>query len=57
MTKYRWNAKIILSSLRLMDAATQRTSTTADDEEKIPNWKVIGDWFDVCKCEYGYIFR
>lgn len=26
------------------------TTSTATSQEKIPNWKVIGDWFDVCKC-------
>jgi hypothetical protein len=33
-----------------MDAATQKTAAIANTEEKIPNWKVTGDWFDVCKC-------
>ena len=26
------------------------TATTAPTQEKIPNWRVSGDWFDVCKC-------
>jgi hypothetical protein len=32
-----------------MAAATTAT-TTADTQEKVPNWSVSGDWFDVCKC-------
>ena len=32
-----------------MAAATTAT-TTAATQEKIPNWRVTGDWFDVCKC-------
>lgn len=28
--------------------ATATAITTAG--EKVPNWKVTGDWFDVCKC-------
>jgi len=31
-----------------MDTVTQETTTTTQD--KIPNWRVTGDWFDVCKC-------
>jgi hypothetical protein len=27
-------------------AATNTTAT----QDKIPNWRVTGDWFDVCKC-------
>jgi hypothetical protein len=27
-----------------MEAVTQETATT------IPKWRVVGDWFDVCKC-------
>ena len=31
--------------------ATATTATTAAaTQEKIPNWRVTGDWFDVCKC-------
>ena len=34
-----------------MAAATATaTATTAPTQEKIPNWRVSGDWFDVCKC-------
>ena len=37
-----------------MAAATTTTTTTetamAATEGKIPNWRVTGDWFDVCKC-------
>jgi hypothetical protein len=33
---------------------TATTTSTATDtittEEKIPNWRATGDWFDVCKC-------
>ena len=32
-----------------MGAATTATTTVAT-QEKIPNWRVTGDWFDVCKC-------
>jgi hypothetical protein len=45
------NAKIL--DLLLSDMATTATTTTAiaaTTEEKIPNWRVTGDWFDVCKC-------
>jgi hypothetical protein len=33
-------------------AAASATTTTiiTSTQEKIPNWRVIGDWFDVCKC-------
>jgi hypothetical protein len=30
-------------------AAATATATTAPTQ-KIPNWRVPGDWFDVCKC-------
>jgi len=30
--------------------STTATTTTAATQEKIPNWRVTGDWFDVCKC-------
>lgn len=37
-----------------MAAATTTTTTTetamAATEGKISNWRVTGDWFDVCKC-------
>jgi hypothetical protein len=36
-----------------MAAATTTTTTEtamAATEGKIPNWRVTGDWFDVCKC-------
>ena len=36
-----------------MAAATTTTTTKttmAATEGKIPNWRVTGDWFDVCKC-------
>jgi hypothetical protein len=35
-----------------MAAATITTTKTtmAATEGKIPNWRVTGDWFDVCKC-------
>jgi hypothetical protein len=35
-----------------MAAGTTATTTTtsAATKEKIPNWRVTGDWFDVCKC-------
>jgi hypothetical protein len=36
-----------------MTAATTATvteATTASTKGGIPNWKVTGDWFDVCKC-------
>ena len=38
-----------------MAAATTTTTTTtetttASTKGEIPKWKVIGDWFDVCKC-------
>ena len=44
--------KIPLLVLRDMTAVTSTTATTttAATQEKIPNWRVIGDWFDVCKC-------
>jgi hypothetical protein len=29
---------------------TATTTTSAATKEKIPNWRVTGDWFDVCKC-------
>ena len=32
-----------------MAAATEAT-TTASTQEKIPKWRISGDWFDVCKC-------
>ena len=25
-------------------------ATTATTKDKIPDWTVIGDWFDACKC-------
>jgi hypothetical protein len=31
-------------------ATSATTTTTATTQEKVPNWKVSGDWFDVCKC-------
>ena len=31
-------------------AATTATTAAASTIGKIPKWKVIGDWFDVCKC-------
>ena len=31
-----------------MEAVTLDTAATIQD--KIPNWRVTGDWFDVCKC-------
>jgi hypothetical protein len=31
-------------------AATTATAAAASTIGKIPKWKVIGDWFDVCKC-------
>ena len=33
-----------------MAAASATTTITTSTQEKIPNWRVIGDWFDVCKC-------
>jgi hypothetical protein len=34
-----------------MNMATTTASASANTtEEKIPNWKITGDWFDVCKC-------
>jgi hypothetical protein len=38
--------------LKDMTAANSTTATTptAATQEKIPDWKVSGDWFDVCKC-------
>jgi hypothetical protein len=30
--------------------ATTSTSAITTEEEKIPNWNIKGDWFDVCKC-------
>ena len=29
---------------------TTTTTSTSTVGEKIPNWKISGDWFDVCKC-------
>ena len=31
-------------------ATATATATTAPTQEKIPNWRVSEDWFDVCKC-------
>ena len=31
-------------------AAEATVTTTAATQEKIPNWRVSGDWFDVCRC-------
>ena len=31
-----------------MEAALQEKTTTT--HRKIPSWKVVGDWFDVCTC-------
>ena len=31
-------------------AAASTATTAAATQEKIPNWRVTGDWFDVCKC-------
>ena len=31
-----------------MEAVT--TATTTATQEKIPNWRVTRDWFDVCRC-------
>jgi hypothetical protein len=36
--------------LRDMTAAATSSTATTTTQEKIPNWKVSGDWFDVCKC-------
>lgn len=33
-----------------MAATTATTAAAASTIGKIPKWKVIGDWFDVCKC-------
>jgi hypothetical protein len=30
--------------------ATSTATGTITTEEKIPNWRITGDWFDVCKC-------
>src|SRR5881296_2531504 len=42
------NAKI--SALLLRDMATATTAATTTTQNNIPNWKVSGDFFDVCKC-------
>ena len=31
-------------------ATTTTETTTASTKGEIPNWRVTGDWFDVCKC-------
>jgi hypothetical protein len=31
-------------------AAATASTTTASTQEKIPKWRISGDWFDVCKC-------
>ena len=36
--------------MRDMAAAAATATTTAATQEKIPNWRVSGDWFDVCRC-------
>lgn len=33
-----------------MAATTATITAAASAIDKIPKWKVIGDWFDVCKC-------
>ena len=33
-----------------MAETTDNISVEACDIDKIPKWKDIGDWFDVCKC-------
>ena len=33
-----------------MAATTTTTAEAASTIGEIPKWKVIGDWFDVCKC-------
>ncbi len=33
-----------------MVAPAATAANTATTQEKIPNWRVIGDWFDVCSC-------
>jgi hypothetical protein len=48
--KKRMKIKITRPSLSVMTAGTTATTTSAATEAKIPNWKVAGDWFDVCKC-------
>ncbi|MGA7370186.1 MAG: DUF1326 domain-containing protein [Nitrososphaeraceae archaeon] len=40
-----WNAKIIPQVLGGMEATATITAT-----QEIPNWRVKGDWFDVCMC-------
>jgi hypothetical protein len=39
--------KILNILLGDMDASSNISEAT---EKSIPNWKVTGDWFDVCKC-------
>jgi hypothetical protein len=41
------NLKILTMPFGNM-AASSNISETA--EKSIPNWKIMGDWFDVCKC-------
>ena len=40
--------KISPQILKDMVGATSGSTTTT--QENVPNWKVSGDWFDVCKC-------
>jgi hypothetical protein len=32
------------------NTTTAETTTTASAKGEIPNWRITGDWFDVCKC-------
>lgn len=41
---------LVLRDMTAATSTTATTTTTAATLEKIPNWKVSGDWFDVCKC-------
>ena len=41
------NPKILTIPFGNMAASSNISETT---EKGIPNWKITGDWFDVCKC-------
>ena len=51
LSSTHWFAVVVHMTTTASSTTTTTTATTrTSDDTGVSNWKVSGDWFDVCKC-------